>query len=112
RRSHNRRKDRSFGKGQVYSEPRTPSGPVAKGADRAAVHLHERAHQGQSNPETLRITRIARAYLGKHVKHMFEGLRRNTHSVVLNSDDRFVVLMVETERDASTGLGVFGGIQQ
>src|SRR5882672_9274002 len=106
------RNDRPFGKWQAHSEPRAASRPVAERTDRAAVHLHERANQGKADPESFRTAYLTRGYLGEHIKHVFEGLRRNTYTVVLNGDSRLVVLMIKTESDVSTGLGVFGGIQE
>jgi len=52
------RHDRPFGKWQAHCEPALPSRPVAERTYRAAVHLHERAHQRKADPEAFRTAHL------------------------------------------------------
>src|SRR5262249_36957052 len=85
--------------------------PVAAGADRAAVHLDQAAHDRE--PDTQSDLVIARRLeLRKQIENMRELIRRDADAVIAHPDLHFRTPLLRTQGNPAAAPGVLSGVAQ
>ena len=76
------------------------------------VHLHQRADQGQPDPQPAARPRQRLVGLGEHVEDVRQQLRRDARPVVADPDHDLPPLLLGGERDLAPLVGVLRGVVQ
>ena len=99
---------------QADGELAAPARAVAVGRHRPRVHLHQRADQGQADPQAALATDRERLVgLGEQVEDVGEQLRRDADAVVADADQRLRPLLRGLQpRSRRRCVGVLGGVVQ